>query len=332
MAKAPYFPPPKPIPPKTRLFQRTPPAVFPPIFGLFGLGLAWRRAGETFGVAGEAADMLLGAVTLLYLFAVVAYLAKVAQRPGVFHEDLRVLPGRAGLAAMMLSGMLLASTLVVFSPIAAQVVLSLSVAGHLLLAVTIARDLITGPAEARLVTPVWHLSFVGFIVSPLAALPLGWGVYNTVVLWGAFAVAVVIWGISIRQFIRKDVPPPLRPLLAIHLAPASLLGTVAMLSGSAQLALGLGLLAIVILAGLVGSARWLTKAGFSPLWGAFTFPLAAFSTLMQLLANYGHGEVFRILGGVSLVAATLIIPPIAWKVVQMWMKGVLAAKTNAAQA
>ncbi len=280
--------------------------------------------------------MLLGAVTLLYLFAVVAYLAKVVQRPGVFHEDLRVLPGRAGLAAMMLSGMLLASTLVVFSPITAQVVLSLSVAGHLLLAVTIARDLITGPAEARMVTPVWHLSFVGFIVSPLAALPLGWGGYNTVVLWGGtFAVAVVIWGgVSIRQFIRKDVPPPLRPLLAIHLAPASLLGTVAMLSGSAQLALGFGLLAIVILAGLVGSARWLTKAGFSPLWGgAFTFPLAAFSTLMQVLALYGYGEVFRILGGgAGLVAATLIIPPISWKVVQMWMKGVLAAKTNAAQA
>ena len=332
MAKAPHFPPPKPIPPKTRLFQRTPPAVFPPIFGLFGLGLGWRRAGEAFGVPAEAADVLLGAVTLLYLFAVVAYLAKVAQRPGVFHEDLRVLPGRAGLAAMMLSGMLLASTLVLFNQVLAQVVLSLSVGGHVLLAVTIARDLVAGPKEARMVTPVWHLSFVGFIISPLAALPLGWGVYNSVVLWATFVVAVMIWGISIRQFIQKDVPPPLRPLLAIHLAPASVLGTVAMLVGYPQLALGFGLLAIVILAGLVGAARWLTKAGFSPLWGAFTFPLAAFSTLMQVLALYGYGEVFRILGGASLVAATLIIPPIAWKVMQMWMKGVLAAKTNAAQA
>lgn len=335
MAKAPHFPPPRPIPPRSRLFQRTPPAVFPPIFGLFGLGLAWRRASETFGVPGGAADMLLGAVTLLYLFAVVAYLAKVVQRPGVFHEDLRVLPGRAGLASMMLAGMLLASTL---APLgenwqpAAQVVLALAVAGHVLLALTIARDLITGPEESRVVTPVWHLSFVGFIVSPLAALPLGWGGYNSVVLWATFALAVAIWVISIRQFIRKDVPAPLRPLLAIHLSPAALLGSVAMMTGHPQLALGFGLLSIVILAGLGGTARWLTAAGFSPLWGAFTFPLAAFSTLMQLLALAGYGEVFRILGGLSLVAATLIIPPIAWKVVQMWMKGVLAAKTNAAQA
>ena len=332
MAKAPHFPPPKPVPPKTKLFQRTPPAAFPPIFGLFGLGLAWRRAGESFGIPGQIGDMILGAVTLLYLFAVVAYLAKLVQRPGVFREDLRVLPGRAGLAAMMLSGMLLAATLVVYSTALAQVVLVMAVAGHVILAVTIAHDLITGPEEARVVTPVWHLSFVGFIISPLAALPLGWGVYNTVVLWGTMAVAIAIWAISARQFAQKDVPPPLRPLLAIHLAPASVLGTVAMLSGLPTVALGFGVLAIVILAVLAGSVRWLTKAGFSPLWGAFTFPLAAFATLMQMLALAGYGEVFRVLGGLSLVAATLIIPPIAWKVMQMWVKGVLAAKTNAAQA
>lgn len=332
MAKAPYFPPPQPIPPKTRLFQRTPPAMFPPIFGLFGLGLAWRRAGESFAIPAEAADMLLGAVTLLYLFAVVAYLAKVVQRPGVFHEDLRILPGRAGLAAMMLSGMLLAATLVTFNTLLAQLVLGLALAGHVLLAGTLIRDLLSGPEEARVVTPVWHLSFVGFIISPLAALPLGWGMYNTVVFWATFAVAVAIWGISIRQFLKRDVPPPLRPLMAIHLAPASVLGTVAVLSGMPQVGVGFGILAIVIFVGLLASARWLTTAGFSPLWGAFTFPLAAFSTLMQVLALAGYGEVFRVIGGLSLVAATLIIPPIAWKVMQMWMKGILAAKTNAAQA
>ncbi len=332
MSKTPHFPPPPPIPPKTRLFQRTPPAMFPPIFGLFGLGLAWRRASETYGMPSGIADMLLGGVTLLYLFAVVAYLAKVVQRPGVFHEDLRILPGRAGLAAMMLSGMLLASSLVVYSTALAQVVLALALGGHVLLALTLVRDLVTGPEEARVVTPVWHLSFVGFILSPLAALPLGWGIYNVGVFWATFALAVVVWGISIRQLIKRDVPPPLRPLMAIHLAPASVLGTVAVLMGMPQLGLAFGVLAIAILAGLLIKARWLTTAGFSPLWGAFTFPLAAFSTLMQMLALAGYGDVFRILGGLALVGATLMIPPIAWKIMQMWMKGMLAAKTNAAQA
>jgi len=132
--------------------------------------------------------------------------------------------------------------------------------------------------------------------------------------------------------IKRDVPPPLRPLMAIHLAPASVLGTVAVLMSMPQLGLAFGVLAIAILAGLLIKARWLTTAGFSPLWGAFTFPLAAFSTLMQMLALAGYGDVFRILGGLALVGATLMIPPIAWKIMQMWMKGMLAAKTNAAQA
>ncbi|MCI2398214.1 tellurium resistance protein [Aliiroseovarius subalbicans] len=332
MQDAPHFPPPPPLPKKTRTFQRTPPAIFPPIFGAFGLGLAWRRAGETFAIPSEFGELILGAVTLLYLFAVVAYLAKVAQRPGVFREDLKVLPGRAGLAAMMLSGMLLAATLVVYSTALAQLVLVLAVGGHVILALTLIRDLVTGPVEARVVTPVWHLSYVGFILSPLAALPLGWGGYNTVVFWVSFTLAIVIWGISIRQVMVRDVPPPLRPLLAIHVAPASVLGTVAVLSGMPTLGLGLGLVAIVILAGLLVLGRWITTTGFSPLWGAFTFPLAAFSTLMQMLYLAGFGDVFRVLGGLALVAATLIIPVIAWKVMQLWMKGMLAVKTNAAQA
>src|SRR5690606_30542648 len=118
----------------------------------------------------------------------------------------------------------------------------------------------------------------------------------------------------------------------IHLAPASLLGTVAMLLGQTTLGLVFGVVAIAILAVLVVRARWLTEAGFSPLWGAFTFPLAAFSSLMLVLGAAGQGEVFRIIGGLALVGATLFIPWVAVKVGQLWVKGVLAAKTNAAEA
>ena len=101
---------------------------------------------------------------------------------------------------------------------------------------------------------------------------------------------------------------------------------------SVPLALGLGGLAILILVALLARPRWLLASGFSPLWGAFTFPVAAFSSLMQMLGSVGDGEVFRILGGLALVAATLGIPVVMWKVVQLWGKGQLAVKTNAAEA
>ncbi|SMR72092.1 tellurite resistance protein [Aliiroseovarius halocynthiae] len=332
MSKAPYFPPPPPTPEKTRLFQRTPPAIFPPIMGAFGLGLAWRRAADGFGVPDAFGDMILGAATILYLFCLVAYVMKLMQRPATFLEDLKILPGRAGIIAMVLSGYLMAATVVPFSTGLATVAFGLALAAHVVVVLRVAYSLITGPVEARSVTPVWHLIFVGFILSPLAALPLGFHIYSIAVFWISLAIALAIWGASLAQFIRADVPPPLRPLLAIHLAPASVLGPVAFLTGYVQIAYVLCVLAVVLLTLLVIRARWLTVAGFSPLWGAFTFPLAAFSTVMQITAVHTGSDILRIIAGLSLVAASLIIPPIAYKVLMMWSKGVLAVKTNAAQA
>lgn len=320
------------VPRKPGLWRRTPPALFTPIFGLFGLALGWRRAVDAFGAPEAPGEILFGAVTLLYLFVLLAYAAKVLRRPGVVVDDLKVLPGRAGLAAAGLGAMLMALGLLPVSGALSATILMLATAIHGLIAFLVIRGLLRAPAEARGVTPVWHLSFVGFIVSALAAVPLGWSGYATVIFWISFAVAVGIWGASVAQFVRRDVPAPLRPLLAIHLAPASLLGSVALLLGYHALALGFGGLALAILAALLARPRWLLEAGFSPLWGAFTFPLAAFASLMQMLGAAGDGEVFRVIGGLALVAATLIIPVIMWKVIQLWAKGQLQVKTNAAEA
>jgi len=91
------------------------------------------------------------------------------------------------------------------------------------------------------------------------------------------------------------------------------------------LALGFGVVSAVLLAALGLAGRWLLRAGFSPLWGALTFPLAATASFWLSL-----GGGWRIPGGLVLVAATLIVIPIAIQVVKLWAKGQLAVKTNAA--
>ncbi len=321
----------KPSPPVPR-WRSTPPALFPSVLGLFGLAMAWLRAPDTFGIPAGFGALLSGAMVLLYLFTAGHYVAKLAARPGVVVEDLKLLPGRAGLAALTMAGMLCASALVPYSMLLAKVVLVLAILGHAgVLAIVIA-NLVGGPPEGRKVTPVNHLTFVGLIVSAIPALQLGWTGYATAIFWATLVAALVIWALSAMQFARETPPPPLRPLLAIHLAPASLLGTVAFLLTLPALGLAFGILAIALLAALLAGGLWITKAGFSPFWGAFTFPLAAFSSLMMILAGAGYGGVFRILGGLALIAATFFIPWIAAKVGQMWMKGGLAAKTNAAVA
>jgi len=323
------YPPPEFPPRRTKLFARTPPAVFPSVLGLLGLASAL-RLGLGLGRLGwdqGPGDLAAGLVVALWAFAVVAYAVKVARRPGVVVQDLRVLPGRSGLATLTMGGMVAAGLVGVYSAAAGAMLLIAALVGHLVLAVVLVRLLAGLPPESRAVNPTLHLSFVGFIVAAAPALALGWTMLAEALFWAVIPVAVVIWGLSLRQFAVAVPPGPLRPLLAIHLAPAALLALVAGLLGKPFLAsifLGMGTVyAILLLAGW----RWVTESGPSPLWGAFTFPLAAMASAMLVA---GGGWLWP---GLALVAVGLgVIPAIAWWVLKRWPGGKLAAVTNAAEA
>jgi tellurite resistance protein len=324
-------PPPRLSPePRPGLFRRTPPAIFPPILGLLGLGIAWRRGEAAFGLGGAPVEGFIGAVTLLFLFALAAYGAKVMFRPRVISEDFRTLPGRAGLAALTMSLMMLAAVLVPYAPRFAAWVVAGGVVLHSLVAAAALRIFLKGPDEARMVTPVMHLTFVGLINAPLAAVPLGMTAVSTAIFWYALAAALLVWAVALRPLVTGAAPPPLRPLQAIHLAAASLLGTAAHLLGYGAIGSALALFSAGLFVLLVLRVRWLTEAGFSGFWSAFTFPIAAFAGVLFLTAESLGSETIRTLAGLVLIAATLIIPPIAFKVMQLWAKGILAQKTNAA--
>jgi tellurite resistance protein len=316
--------------PKPGLWRRTPPAIFPPIMGLFALGLGWRAAAQHLGIPPAFGDLILGATTLLYLFSITAYLAKPLRRPSVIWEELRVLPGRAGLAAGSLCLSLLAVSLVPVAPDLAAVLGVAGVAVHGLFLLLFLRALWTSPAEGRVTTPVFHLAFVGFIISGLSANALGRPDLALILLWVTMVPAVVIWGVSLRQLFTRIPPAPLRPLLAIHLAPASLFATVAAGAGLPNIALTFLALGGVFLLAMLVSIRWITAAGFSPLWGAFTFSVAAYAGAL-LHVSGGVGQM-GMAGGVVLVAASLFIPVIAYRVLKSWADNSLAVKTNAAEA
>ena len=71
--------------------------------------------------------------------------------------------------------------------------------------------------------------------------------------------------------------------------------------------------------------RWLTIAGFSALWGALTFPLAAFSAAL-------FARDMAMTGGILAITTGGLTTIVLWRVLQAWAKGSLAAKTNAAEA
>ena len=63
---------------------------------------------DAFGAPAAIGQLLSGAMVLIFLYTAGHYVAKLAARPGVVAEDLKILPGRAGLAALTMAGMLFA--------------------------------------------------------------------------------------------------------------------------------------------------------------------------------------------------------------------------------
>lgn len=313
------------------LWRATPPAIFPPLLGLFGVGLAWRKATGVLGAPEFIGEMWLGAVSLLYLFAVLTYVAKAARRPSAVSDDAKILPGRAGLSAATASGFLLAATMAGYAPSVAKVILVIALVAHGVVALLIIRSFVLGPAEQRRVTPVWHLTFVGFIIAPVAAVPLGWIGLSQLIFATTLPIAAAVWLISALQFARAGVPAPLRPLLAIHMAPVALFGIVSALLGYSAAALAFGYIGVTGLVLSVLGARYVTAGGFSALWGAFTFPLAAFANLMFAAASV-QPMPFRVIGGLELVFATLSVAYIAYRIMKLWSQGKLSKATNASVA
>ena len=314
------FKPPTPTP--DGLWRRVPPAIFPPIMGLFGLGLAWRRVEGVFDLPSGVGEVILGGVTILFLFSVLAYSVKIARRPSVILEELRILPGRAGVGTMVLCLYLLSITLAPYNTDLAQLVMWAGFAAHSVLVILLIHQFVTGPVEQRRVTPIWHLNYVGFIIGALAATVFELYVLSITIFIATALIAALIWAVSAEQMVKETVPAPLRPLLAIHLSPVALLGLVAKALELDAVALGCGGIAALMLLWMLAYARWITQSGFSALWGAFTFPLAATASLWMTL-----GGVWRYPGGAALVAATLIVLPIAWKVLRLWARGQYSWRT-----
>lgn len=321
---APEFPPRRPP-----AFARMPPAVFSPILGLLGLVLALRLAGQVSGIAPimALADIASGVVIGLWAVAVIGLKIKNFRRLSVIAEDLRPLPGRAGYAAAAMGGMAAGGILAPIAPGPALVLILAALAAHLIIGGILLRVLLAMPPEGREVNPAWHMHLVGFIVAAAPLVALGQGDLARAILWVTMPLAALVWGLSLAQLIARVPPAPLRPMLFIHLAPASLFSLTAGALGEAGLSLGFLALAIAILAALIVSLRWVLAAGFSPMWGAMTFPLAAFASALMAAGGW-----FQIAGLALTALLVVAIPMIAWRILKLWPGGQLAAKTNAAEA
>lgn len=311
--------------------RRVPPAIFPPLLGALALSLAWLAGVAAFALPEALAQLFAGMIAALAVVALAAYGLKLARRPAVLAEDLAILPGRAGVAAGVLTVYLAAALCGSLGAVwTGRGVLLLGLGLHGVVLAVLARSLWRGPGEQRRVSPMWHLALTGLIVAARAAVALGWPGLAGWLFWPSAAAAALIYALSARQLAAMRVPAPLRPLLAIHLAPLALFATVALSLGWTGAGTALAWAALAVALALAASARWLLEAGFSALWGALCFPLAATAGAWVALWRIDPTEPHRLISGALLVAATLVVVPVLALIWRDWARGRLAVKTNAA--
>lgn len=312
-------------------WRQMPPAIFPVTLGFMGLGLAWRNSASILGVPHEIGDLLLGISTAYMVWFLALYFLKALSRPSVVFEDLRVPPNRAGVAAVPMSVMLLAAALLPFNVHVPEVWwfgVCLQFVAITLVSIVILRD----PPEQRSFSPFQYLSYVGPVVAPIAGISLGFAVES---LWLAFfalaAFLIITLGYGIR-LARVRPPLPLRPSLAIVLAPSSLLALTFAQQDWPTLFLVFYGLSWLIAVGLLMAARWMTSGGWTPMWGAFTFPIAAFTNMQVVAAGHGADRVALLGIWLGLAIGTPLILFVVYRSTMAWIQGDLAKKTGAATA
>lgn len=312
------------------LWRRAPPAIFPVCLGLLGLGLGWRNASDVLPIAHEIGDILLGMASAYFVFFLAFYLRKLMARPSVLFDDMKSAPARAGIAAAAMSMMLLAAALLPFGISVPQVWWAgviLQIGASIVVCYAIWKD----TPEHRHFTPYQYLTFVGPVVGPIAGIPLGY-VWESIALTLAALVAhlIITTGYG-RTLIRARPPLMLRPSLAIFLAPNCLF------------ALSFGLLGIdwafnlfywianIVALVLLLMSFWLVRGGWSPVWAAFTFPIAAFVNVQVMAVAKGAGflAVFGVYAGLAI--GTPLIGYVAYRFTLSFVTGELAKKSGAAE-
>ena len=279
---------------------------------------------------GEAVLLI---ASLLFLATISSYVAKLVVRPSVLLEDLTVTPSRGAVPAGSMCAMLFATIIHPYAPMLGHVALWFGIGLHVIYVLCISLSLFRSKNLGPNIMPPLFLPFVGLIVGAMAGKDLGYFTLSLVILIACLPFYVVILVQSLLNLWRsKDFPPPVRASFAITLAPHSIFPIVAWQLTADWVFDVFLVLAVLCAAILLLAARWMSKGGYNPGWGAFTFPLTAFGALMTLASIAGYGNWTILVGITVLGVASVLVPYVVFRTFALWKNGKLAANTGAATA
>ena len=316
----------------SRFWRRTPPALFPGLLGLFGLALSWRYAAKVWDMDSRIGEGFGLVATLLLLLTLSSYVVKLSIRPTVLWDDLKIGPARGSVSAGSMCAMALAAFLVPYTELGALLVWGLSMVLHAVYFSCVALMLAKQPRFLDEITPAILLPAVGILVATLAGSMLEYWLFCKIVFAITIPLSALIFVVSLWNVRRFGVPGPLRSSYAIFLAPPSVAAIGIYLHGNSTYFLLAWIGCSVVALCLLPFLRWMSQGGWTPGWGAFTFPLAAFAGVQIVAVEAGFGWPAQAAAAGTLAFATVLIPYIVLRTFQSWAAGKLAEATKAAVA
>jgi tellurite resistance protein len=318
--------------PFNRFWRRTPPALFPSLLGLFGLALAWRQAADVWGIPREIGESIGLVSTVILLITLTSYVAKLCIRPSVLWDDLQIGPARGSVSAGSMCAMAMAAFFIPYTSLGAALVWYMALGLHAVYFTCVVLIVARHENTLEQISPVILLPVVGVLVATLAAPQMGYIMFCKIVLAFAIPISAVIFVISLWNARRVGVPVPHRSSFAIFLVPPSLAALCIFAIGGPAYYLPVWLGVTGIAFALLPFVRWMAHGGWSPAWGAFAFPLAAFCSVQIVAVEAEFGWVAQILAVSTLIVASVLIPYIVARTYISWFQGKLAEVTKAAVA
>ena len=303
-----------------------PASFFGIVLALLGWGNSWRAAHDVWGLPAGIGEglMLAGAAVwavLLVLFAAKWLAARSEALGEATHPVQCCFIGLVGVATMLVG----IASRAYSGPVAASL-FAAGAAFTLAFALWRTGILWQGARDPAATTPVLYLPTVaGSYVTAIGLASFG------LADWGrlAFGAGLLSWFaiesvLLHRLYTAPEMPPPLRPVLGIQLAPPTV-GAVAYLSVTSGPPdavvyglIGYGLLQLLLLARL---ARWIFAAGVSASVWAFTFGLTALATAMVRLVGRGDAGPVSVLAPIVFACVSVVMVLIVLRTLRLLVGG-----------
>lgn len=338
MKIAPPVPPAPPAPPAVSAtvtpigtgrpwLARLPPGLFAIVFGVLGLASAWRRlVGFATGYADVIATALLHMGTALLELLLLLWLIKFVRNRGDVQKDFAHPVNGAMLSLLPLTVLLSVALWMPLVPQYSDIAASITFAALLLqgvIAWRVVARVVNGDMPADMVTPALYLPPVGGgLIGALALNALGshgWAVL-------LFGMGIAAWALLelrvLNRLFAGPLPPPLRPTLGVEIASAPVATLVAATLWPTLppdvLLIGIGISCGPLIA-VLARWRWWTNVPFSAGFWSFSFPLAAFASVIVEAVRRGGWPMEVAYGAV--IAASAVIAYLAVRTLVLLFRG-----------